>query len=39
MVAWYDDSGGDMFQTFLTRKTLETLDIRITDAAGAVWRR
>ena len=33
-VVSYEDSGGDAFQTFLTRKTLETLDVRITDARG-----
>ena len=33
-VVSYEDSGGDSFQTFLTRKTLETLDIRVTDARG-----
>ena len=33
-VVSFEDSGGDAFQSFLTRKTLETLDIRVTDARG-----
>ena len=33
-VVSYEDRGGDAFQSFLTRKTLETLDIRVTDARG-----
>ena len=30
----YEDTGGDAFQSYLTRKTLETLDLRVTDARG-----
>ena len=33
-VIQYEDSGGDMFQSLLTRKSLENLDIRVTDARG-----
>ena len=33
-VVQFEDSGGDMYQSFLTRKNLETLDIRVTDARG-----
>ena len=30
----YEDSGGDAFQSILTRKHVDTLDIRVTDARG-----
>ena len=33
-VVQFEDNGGDMYQSFLSRKTLETLDIRVTDARG-----
>ena len=33
-VIQYEDSGGDLYQTFLTRKSLDHLDFRITDARG-----
>ena len=33
-VVSFEDSGGDMYQSFLTRKHVDTLDIRVTDARG-----
>ena len=33
-VVQFEDSGGDSFQSFLTRKSLENLEIRVTDAKG-----
>jgi hypothetical protein len=33
-VIQFEDSGGDMFQSMLTRKSLENLEIRVTDARG-----
>ena len=33
-VVSYEDSGGDMYQSFLQRKSIDTLDIRVTDARG-----
>ena len=33
-VIQFEDSGGDAFQSMLTRKSLDNLDIRITDAKG-----
>ena len=33
-VIQFVDSGGDMFQSMLSRKNLENLDIRVTDARG-----
>ena len=33
-VVQYSDAGGDMFQSMLTRKQLENLDLRVTDARG-----
>jgi hypothetical protein len=30
----YEDQGGDLYQTFLNRKQLDTLDFRVTDAQG-----
>jgi hypothetical protein len=33
-VVSFEDSGGDMYQSFLQRKHIDTLDIRVTDARG-----
>ena len=33
-VVQFEDNGGDSFQSILTRKSLENLDIRITDSKG-----
>jgi hypothetical protein len=33
-VVQFEDNGGDAFQSILTRKSLENLDIRVTDAKG-----
>ena len=33
-VIQFVDNGGDLFQTFLTRKQIESLDFRVTDARG-----
>ena len=33
-VIQFEDTGGDAFQSMLTRKSLENLDIRVTDAKG-----
>jgi hypothetical protein len=33
-VVSFQDSGGDMFQTFIQRPNIESLDIRVTDARG-----
>ena len=33
-VVSFEDSGGDMYQSFLSRKNIESLDIRVTDARG-----
>lgn len=33
-VIQFQDSGGDMFQSYLSRKSLDSLDIRVTDARG-----
>ena len=33
-VVQYSDAGADMFQSMLTRKQLENLDLRVTDARG-----
>jgi hypothetical protein len=33
-VIQFEDNGGDSYQSFLSRKSLDTLDIRVTDARG-----
>jgi len=33
-VVSFEDNGGDSYQSFLSRKTIDTLDIRVTDARG-----
>ena len=33
-VIQFEDNGGDAFQSYLTRKSLENLEIRVTDAKG-----
>ena len=33
-VVQFEDNGGDMYQSFLTRKSLDTLSLKITDARG-----
>jgi len=33
-VVQFEDSGGDSFQSFLTRKSLEHIEMRVTDAKG-----
>ena len=33
-VVQFEDNGGDMYQSLLSRKSLDTLDIRVTDARG-----
>jgi hypothetical protein len=33
-VVSFEDSGGDMYQSFINRSNIETLDIRVTDARG-----
>ena len=33
-VIQFEDNGGDMFQSFLQRKSIDTLSLRITDARG-----
>ena len=33
-VVSFEDSGGDMYQSFLSRNSIDTLDIRVTDARG-----
>ena len=33
-VVQFEDSGGDMYQSMLNRKNLETLSLRVTDARG-----
>ena len=33
-VIQFEDTGGDSFQSMMTRKSLENLDIRVTDAKG-----
>jgi len=33
-VIQFEDNGGDAFQSMMTRKSLENLDIRVTDAKG-----
>ena len=33
-VVSYEDSGGDTYQSHLSRKNIESLDIRVTDARG-----
>ena len=30
----YEDNGGDMYQSYMTRKTLQTIELRVTDARG-----
>ena len=33
-VVAYEDSGNDAYQSFLTRKSIDSLDVRVTDHAG-----
>ena len=33
-VIQFEDNGGDMYQSFLTRKSLDTLSLKVTDARG-----
>jgi hypothetical protein len=33
-VIQFEDNGGDMFQSFLSRKSIDTLSLRVTDARG-----
>ena len=33
-VVQFEDNGGDMFQSFLSRKSIDTLSLKITDARG-----
>ena len=33
-VVSYEDSGGDMYQTYINRSSIETLDVRVTEARG-----